>query len=369
LGVFAERSSLPLLQNGQAFWVRPAPGKLLLWLRFGALGVLLPALLLLWPAFGAGHDPVAPAPLLNMTLLLILLANVWMLLIDLWYCLAVREQRHVVAHLIALGMGAGLLLGVRVMTELLDLWLTPIRHGVALLGLLLMFLLTAAAPVCKIWLLREPVIERFVLERGQRRHQPWLEMRLRQTMQARPEAVAPPLLLAELLLLQGRLQEGWTLLRKLAARFPHAWGTWATLGVVALANEHWERAASALSRADELAPRGARGTVHLYLGLALLGVEQPEAAKAAIVRAARWPLPPHLRHYRWFVLLRIGQVQEDSMLMMRAISAIKNAPDDALAFLDWYKGIDRSNLPTLGEDLYEAADWTRHLFNIRRVAT
>ncbi|HEY7126591.1 MAG TPA: hypothetical protein VH540_21815 [Ktedonobacterales bacterium] len=369
LAMFAGRALPPLEQNGQIFWVRQAPKKLLLWLRFGAAVLLLPPLILLWPAFGPGHDSAAPVQLLNVTLLLILLADVWMLLMDLLFGLASRDHRNIVVYLIALGMGLGLVLCVRVVAQLLDAWLTPDGHSVALLGLLLMLLLAAAAPACKMWLLHEPAIERFLLERGNRRDWPWIERRLRLAMQAHPEAAAPPLLLAELLLLQGRLEEGWSLLKHMTARFPDAWGGWAALGAVALENEQWERAASALARADELAPRGARGTVHLNLGLALLGVEQARAAKEAILRAGRWPLPPHLRHYRWFLLMRIGQVQDEPVLITRAINSVKNFPGDAWAFLAWYDDLDRSNLPTLGEDLYEAADWTRHLLKIRRVAT
>ncbi len=364
-----ERALPPLVQNGQLFWARQAPKKLLLWLRFGAGVLLLPPLILLWPTFGPGHDPAAPVQLLNVTLLLILLADVWVLLMDLLFGLASRDTRTIVVYLIALGMGLGLVLGVRVVAQLLDAWLTPGGHTVALLGLLLMLLLAAAAPAAKIWLLHEPVVERFLLEHGPRRDWPWVERRLRRALQSAPQAVAPPLLLAELLLRQGRLGEGWSLLKKVTARFPDAWGGWAALGAVALENEQWERAASALARADELAPRGARGTVHLNLGLALLGVEQPKAAKEAVLRAGRWPLPPHLRHYRWFLLLRIGQIEDEPVLITRAIHSVRDFPGDAWAFLEWYDSLDRSNLPTLGEDLYEAADWTRHLLNIRRVAT
>lgn len=162
----------PLVQNGQIFWAQPAPKKLLTWLRFSSVVLLLPALVMLWPAFGPGHTPAAPVQLLNVSLLLILLANVWMLLMDLLFCLASREHRHIVAYLIALGVGSGLVLCARVLAELLDVWLTPISHIVALLGLLLMLLLAAAAPVCKIWLLHEPVVERFLLERGNRRTGP-----------------------------------------------------------------------------------------------------------------------------------------------------------------------------------------------------
>jgi hypothetical protein len=369
LAVFDERPLPPLVQNGQIFWVQPAPKKLLRWLRFGSVVLLLPVLILFGPAFGAGHDPAAPTQLLNLAVLLILLANVWTLLVDLLFCLASREQQHMVTYLIALCVGVGAVLGVRVVAGLLDAWLTPDGHALAQLGLLLMLLLTAAVPVFKVYLLREPVIERFLLEHGNPQNRYRIERRLRRMMQRAPEAAAPPLLLAELLLLQGRLREGWNLLTKITARYPQAWGGWAALGVVALENEDWKQAVWALGQADELAPRAARGAVHLNLGLALLGVERPGAAKKAIVRAERWPLPPHLRHYRRFLLMRIGQLEDDPLLILRATNAVKSFPGDAWAFLGWYERLDCSALPTIGEDLHEAADWTRHLLKIRRVAT
>ena len=50
--------------------------------------------------------------------------------------------------------------------------------------------------------------------------------------------------------------------------------------------------------------------------------------------------------------------------MLSASNDAKRHPKDRFAFLDWYETLDRSRAPSLGEDLYEANDWTRHLLGI-----
>jgi hypothetical protein len=356
-----ERSGLPL------FWVTLAGGRRVGWLRYGPLLLFLVLLPFLFNTFfGPGHDPDGPASGLRDTALLVIGLNGWMLLIGLIYRRASRSRRFVRSHLIAWGVSAALALLVYGGALLLDALFSPSGHFFAVQGFFVVLLTLLASPAVLSYLLAEP--PGFLWQRWRAHEGEWEEIEgpLRSVVDSYPRTLRPALLLLESLLVQGKRDEARRLLKLLVARHPESWGVWAAVGCLALEEEHWDRALAALKRADRLAPRAAQGGIRLNLGLALLGVGDLEAGTLEIDEAGRRLLPPHARQFRRFMLMRIGQLQQKPGLMLRASNEARQYPKDSFAFLAWYETLDRSRSPTLAEDLYEAADWTRHLLGIRQ---
>jgi tetratricopeptide (TPR) repeat protein len=362
-----DESGLPdAPESGLIFWVTPG-NRRVTWLRYSGLILLLPVLYLLFTSFSGAYAPDAPAHALLYTASLVILIRGWMLVIDLVYRLPSRALRFVQGYLIAFGITALLALSVCGMAWLLDVFLSPTGHFFALQGMFVILLTLCVAPIALIILHQEPLSYYWQAFRASDGAWADIEEPLRVMLHKHPDALRPALLLLETLLRLNQRDEARGLLRRLLAAHPQAWGGWAALGALALEDEQWERAIKALKRARSLAPRMAQGSLQLSMGLALLGAGDLDGGYQEIDRARRRSLPPHLRHFIWFMLMRIGQVQQDPGLMLRANNAVKASPKDAHAFLTWYATLDRSQAPTLAEDLYEAADWTRHQLGIRQV--
>lgn len=355
-----ERSSLPL------FWVTLAGGRSVGWLRYGPLLLFLPLLLSFNIFFSPGHDPDGPASGLRLAVVLVIALSGWILLSGLIYRLPSRSRGFLRSHLIAWGAGAALALLVYGIVLVLDTFFSPSGHFFAVQGFFVILLTFLAAPVALSFLLAEP--PGFYWQRWRAHEGEWesIEGPLRGVVDSYPRALRPALLLLESLLMQGKRDEARHLLKLLVARQPESWGVWAALGSLALEEEQWERALAAFKKACRLAPRAAQGGIRLNLGLALLGAGDLEAGTLEIDQAGHRPLLPHARQFRRFLLMRIGQLQQNPGLMLRASNDARQHPKDSFAFLAWYETLDPSRSPALAEDLYEAADWTRHLLGIRQ---
>ncbi len=354
-----ERGGLPLL------WVTLAGGRRLLWWRYGPLLFLLLLLIAFQSFFGPAHGPEGPALGLAYACLTVIVLRGWMLAVDLVYRLASRERRMMLAHVASFGATASLALLVCLLALLLDELFSPSGHFFAVQGFFVILLTFWTAPIVFSILAYEPPGYYWQRSRVREGHWGTAAIHLRSILESYPLTLRPALLLVEVLLLQGRDNEARRLLKQITLRHPQAWGGWAAVGTLALEEEQWERAVEALERAYRLAPWAARGGVQLNLGLALLGAGDLEGGLWEIERAGRRLLPPHLRHFRRFLLMRIGQILNDPGRMLYATNEVRRCSQDAFSFLDWYETLDRSRAPTLAEDLYEAADWTRHLLGIR----
>src|SRR5579859_7694231 len=355
-------------QSGLIFWVTPQ-NRRVTWLRYVPLLLLVAFLATLSSYFSGGYAPDAPAQALMQASLVVIIMRGWMLLVDLVYRLPSREPRYLTSYLIAFGLTVLLAFLLRFIALLLDDWFSPTGHFFALQGVFAVLLTLAVAPITLGILHQEPLSYYWLLVRRGEADWPGIETDLRRVLARRPGALRPTLLLVEALLRQDQRDEARGLLKYLITIHPYAWGGWAALGALALEDEDWDRAAAALERAHRRAPRSAHGSLRLGIGLALLGMGRLDEGYQEIDQARGRSLPPHLRHFLWFMLMRIGQVAKDPGLMLQANRAVKEHPKDARAFLAWYETLDRSHSPTLAEDLHEAADWTRHLLGIRRVIT
>ncbi len=353
-------------QSGLIFWVTPQDRRVI-WLRYAPLLLLVAFLAMLSSHFSGGYAPDAPTQALMQACLVVMIVRGWMLLIDLVYRLPSREPRFLTGYLIAFGLTVVLAFLLRFVAGLLDDWFSYSGHFFALQGVFAILLTLAVAPITLGILHREPLSYYWLVMRRGEGDWASIETSLRHILARRPGALRPTLLLLEALLRQNQRDEARGLLKYLITAHPYAWGGWAALGTLALEDEEWEKAAAALKRACRLAPRSARGGLQLNCGLAVVGLGKLEEGYQEIDHAARRALPPHLRHFHWFMIMRIGQVAKDPGLMLQANRAVKEHPKDARAFLAWYETLDRSHALTLAEDLYEAVDWTRHLLGIRRV--
>ncbi len=362
-----EQELAPAPQGGLIFWVE-ASSRRVVWLRCGALLALLPFLIALPGFFSGPYAPDAPARALAIACFLVILISIWMALVDAVFRLPARSLAYARSYLAGFALTVLLALALWMVALLLDRQLTPSNHFFASQGVFAVLLTLAVAPITRSILLHEPLI--YYWHRARRGDADWrvIEADMRRALARRPEALRPGMLLLEALLHEHRREEAKQWLAYLINTHPRAWGVWAALGALTLEEEQWERAGGALKRAYRLAPVSARGGLHVCLGLAYLGVGLLDQGFEELERARRHSLPPHLRHFVWYMLMGIGQVQKDPVLMLRATEAARQRPKDALAFLAWYATLDRSRAPTLGEDLYGAADWTRHLLGLRRVA-
>jgi tetratricopeptide (TPR) repeat protein len=353
--------------GGLIFWIE-ASSKRAVWLRYGALLVLPPFLLVLPTFFSGPHAPDAPAQALGLAFFLVLIISAWMSLADVVFRLPARSLVFARSYLIGSALAVLLALVLWMAALLLDQQITPTGHFFAVQGVFAILLTLVVPPIARSMLLHEPLT--YYWHRMQRGEADWrvIETDMRRVLARHPAALRPGMLLLEALLRQGKREEARNWLAYLVNTHPRAWGVWAALGALGLEEEQWERAGGALKRAYRLAPVAARGSLHLCLGLSYLGVGMLERGFAELEQARRQSLPPHLRHFVWYMLMGIGQVQQDPLLMLQATQSARRRPKDARAFLAWYATLDRSHLATLGEDLYDAADWTRHLLGIRRVA-
>ncbi len=353
-----ERSGLPL------FWVRLAGSKRLAWMRYGPLLLFLPLLAFFTNFFGPGHDPGGPADGLLAACLVVIGVRGVLLLVDLVYRLASRERRMVLSHLVSVGVTCGLALLVCLVALLLDAVFSPTGHFFAVQGFFAILLTFWAAPVVFSIMASEP--PGFYWQRWRAQEGRWREIEgpMRGVVEAHPNALRPALLLLEALLEEGERVEPVRMLKQMTSRHPRAWTGWAALGALAMEEEQWEKAIVAFRKAYRLAPRAAQGGILLNQGLALLGADDLEGGYSKIEQAGRRLLPPHLRHFRRFLLMRLCQVLRDPGGMLSASNDAKRHPKDCFAFLDWYETLDRSRAAALGEDLYEANDWTRHLLGI-----
>ena len=352
-------------QNGLIFWVT-ASSKRVTWLCYGVLFLLLPFLVALPTFFSGPHPPEAPAQALGLASFLVVFICAWMTLVDLLFRLPARSAAFVWSYLISFGLTVLLTVGAYVVSLLLDQAITPTGHYYAVQGVFFILLMLCIAPITRGIILHESVTYYWhELHRGDEN---WsiVETDMRRILARHPNALRPGLRLLEALLHQNKREEGRTFLAYLINLHPRAWGVWAALGALALEDEQWERAGGALKRAYRLAPLGARGGLHLSLGLAFLGAGNLDRGFEELELARRRSLPPHLRHFIWYMLMGIGQVQKDPGLMLHATETVKQHPKDAYAFLEWFATLDRSRSATLGEDLYSAADWTRHVLGIRQ---
>jgi tetratricopeptide (TPR) repeat protein len=365
--MYYESDLAPPKQSGPIFWVPLVKGRGISRLRSGILILVVVLLVSLYASFGAGHTPDAPAEALAAASLVVIVIRLWTLLIDLVYYLDSRERRYVMAYLIALGLTVALALLVRFTALLLDSLFSPTGHFFALQGCFAVLLTLLVAPITLSILHREPPGYFWVRLRLSDGDWASAEAPLRRILGRYPQTLRPALLLLECLLRQGKREEAEGLLKYLTRLHPKAWGGWAAWGTLALEDEDWEQAARLLLEACRLAPRAAQGALRLNLGLALLGVGQLEQGRWEIEYALRHGLPPHLRQFSWFMLMRIGQVLQDPGTMLHISRTAKHHPAEGHAFLNWFETLDRSHAPTLAEDLYEALDWTRHLLGIRIV--
>jgi len=358
-----EMASAP--HSGLIFWVA-ASSRRAAWLCYGALFLLLPFLGALPTFFSGPYAPDAPAQALRLAAFLVLFICGWMSLADMLFRLPEHSARFVGGYLIAFGLTALLALACCLGALLLDRMVTPTGHFFAVQGVFAILLMLLVAPITRGILFHEPLTYHW--HRARRGDDDWgvIETDMRHILARHPAALRPGLLLLEALLHQNRREEARTLLAFLIDQYPNAWGVWAALGAVSLEDEQWERAGGALKRAYRLAPLTARGGLHLSLGLAYLGAGKLDKGFEELEQARRQWLPPHLRHFIWYMLMGIGQVQKDPGLMLHATQMVKQHPKDARAFLEWYATLDRSHSATLGEDLYSAADWTRQLLGIRQ---
>ncbi|HLW00910.1 MAG TPA: hypothetical protein VKT82_19780 [Ktedonobacterales bacterium] len=361
-----EKEPVSTPHSGLIFWVAAASRRAA-WLCYGALFLLLPFLGALPTFFSGPHAPDAPAQALGLAAFLVIFITGWMSLVDMLFRLPERSARFVAGYLIAFGLTTLGALACYVGALLLDRLVTPTGHYFAVQGAFAILLMLAVAPITRGLLFHEPLTYYWHVAR--RSDDDWsvIETDMRHILARHPAALRPGLLLLEALLHQNQREEARTLLAYLINQHPRAWGVWAALGAVALEDEQWERAGGALKRAYRLAPLTARGGLHLSLGLAYLGAGKLDKGFEELEQARRRWLPPHLRHFIWYMLMGIGQVQKDPGLMLQATQTVKQHPKDALAFLEWYATLDRSHSATLGEDLYGAADWTRQLLGIRQV--
>lgn len=362
-----EQELAPAPQGGLIFWVE-ASSRRVVWLRYGALFVLLPFLLALPTFFSGPHAPDAPAQALAITFLIVILISAWMSLVDALFRLPARSLAFARSYLVGFALTALLALALWMVALHLDQQITPSGHFFAVQGVFAILLTLVVAPITRSILLHEPLT--YYWHRAQRGDTDWsvIETDTRRMLARHPTALRPGMLLLEALLHQHRREEAKNWLAHLINTHPRAWGVWAALGALTLEEEQWERAGGALKRACRLAPVSARGGLHICLGLAYLGAGMLAKGSEELEQARRHSLPPHLRHFVWYMLMGIGQVEKDPVLMLRATQAVKRRPKDALAFLAWYATLDRSHAPTLGEDLYGAADWTRHLLGLRQIA-
>ena len=353
-----ERSGLPL------FWVTLAGGTRLAWLRFGPLLLFLPLLVSFNSFFGPGHDPNGPSIGLLLACLVVVGVRGVMLLVELVYRLPSRGRRMVLSYLISLGVTCGLALLLCLVALLLDAVFSPSGHFFAVQGFFAVLLTFWAAPVVFSILASEP--PGFYWQRWRAREGSWhgVEGPLRGVVDAHPDALRPALLLLEALLEEGERVEPIRMLKQITSRHPKAWGAWAALGTLAMEEEHWEKAISAFRKAYRLAPRAAQGGILLNQGLAMLGAGDLTGGYSKIEQARRRLLPPHLRHFRRFMLMRLCQVLREPGGMLSMSNEAKRYPKECFAFLEWYETLDRSRSTTLGEDLYEANDWTRRLLGI-----
>lgn len=351
-------------QGGLIFWPT-ADSRRTVWLRYGALFLLLPFFAFLPSFFSGSYAPGAPAQALLIACSLVIFISGWMVLVDVLFRLPTRSAPFVRGYFIAFGLTIVPALLLYVGALLLDQQISPSGHFFAVQGVFAILLMLGVAPITLSILHHEPLTYRWHRLRGS---DDWaiIETDMRRILARHPTALCPALLLLEALLHQGQRDEARQVLAYLLNIHPRAWGAWAALGALALEDEQWERAGGALKQARRLAPLTARGGLHLCLGLALLGAGQLDSGYWELEQARRRSLPPHLRHFAWYMLMGIGQVQKDPGLMLRANRAVKQRPKDALAFLEWYATLDRSHSAALAEDLYGAADWTRHLLGIRR---
>ncbi|HEY7350886.1 MAG TPA: hypothetical protein VH599_21425 [Ktedonobacterales bacterium] len=362
----AENEVAPSPRSGLIFW-QTAESRRILWLRYGVLLLLVIFLAALSSFFSGPHGPDAPAQALGIASFLVVFMCGWMLLVDVLFRIPSRTAPFVRGYLIAFGLTALLALTFCFVALLLDQAITPTGHFFALQGVFAILLTLGVAPITLSILHHEPFTYYWhTLRRGD---DDWaiIEADMRRVLTRHPAALRPGLLLVEALLHQGQRDDARSLLAYLINTHPRAWGVWAALGAMALEDEQWERAGGALQRARRLAPLTAQGGLRMCLGLALLGAGRLDKGCWELEQARRRPLPPHLRHFTWYMLMGIGQVQKDPGLMLHARETVRGRPKDARAFLEWYATLDRSHLATLGEDLYGAADWTRHLLGIRQV--
>lgn len=353
-----EQSGLPL------FWVRLAGGTRLAWMRFGPLLFFLPLLAFFNSFFGPGHDPNGPSSGLLLACMAVIGVRGLMLLVELVYLLPSRGRRVVLSHLIAPGAACGLALLVCLVALLLDALFSSSGHFFAVQGFFVILLTFWAAPIVFSIMASEP--PGFYWQQWRAREGSWREVEgpLRGVVDAHPDALRPALLLLEALLEEGERVEPGRILKQITSRHPKAWGVWAALGTLAMEEEQWEKAISAFRKAYRLAPRAAQGGILFNQGLALLGVGDLEAGYNKIEQAGRRLLPPHLRHFRRFMLMRLCQVLHDPGGMLSASDDAKRHPKEGFAFLEWYETLDRSRSTTLGEDLYEANDWTSRLLGM-----
>lgn len=352
--------------GGLIFWVETS-SKRVAWLHYGALFLLLLFLLALPTFFSGPRPPEAPSQALGLASLLVVLITGWMSLTGAFLRFPARTAAFTSSYLIAFGLTVLLTGAAYGGSWLLNQLITPTGNYFAVQGVFLILLMLLIAPITRSILLHEP--PSYYWHELRRGDDDWVivERDMRHIIAHHPAALRPALLLLEALLHQGKREEARSFLAYLINLHPRAWGVWAALGALALEDEQWERAGGALKRAYRLAPLTARGGLHLGLGLAHLGAGHLDRGFEELERARRYPLPPHLRHFTWYMLMGIGQVQKDPGLMLRATQNVKQRPKDAEAFLAWYATLDRSHSATLSEDLYGAADWTRHLLGIRQV--
>lgn len=352
--------------SGLIFWIS-ASSKRVAWLRYGVLFLLLPFLVSMPGFFSGAYSPDAPDLALGLASFLVVFITGWTSLTDALFRLPARTVGLVVNYLIAFGLTVVLTLILYGGSLLLDHLITPSGHYFAVQGVFAILLMLCVAPITRSILLHEPL--NYYWHELHRGEENWtaIEHDMSQHLARHPAALRPGLLRLEALLHLGRREEARSYLAYLISLHPRAWGVWAALGGLAMEDEQWERAGGALKRAYRLAPLTARGSLHLSLGLAHLGAGHLERGTQELEQAQRRWLPPHLRHFIWYMLMGIGQVQKDPGLMLQATENVKQRPKDAQAFLAWYATLDRSHAATLGEDLYGAADWTRHLLGIRHV--
>ncbi len=361
-----DETNMASTHSGLIFWVS-ASSRRAAWLCYGALFLLLPFLGALPTFFSGPHAPDAPAQALGLAAFLVIFISGWMSLADMLFRLPERSARCVAGYLLAFGLTVLGVLACYFGALLLDQSLTPTGHFFAAQGVFVILLLLFVAPITRSILFHEPLTYHWHAARRGEADWSVIETDMRHILKRHAAALRPGMLLLEALLRQNRREEARPFLAYLIRQHPRAWGVWAALGALALEDEQWERAGGALKRAYRLAPLTARGGLHLSLGLAYLGAGKLDKGFEELEQARRHSLPPHLRHFIWYMLMGIGQVQKDPVLMLQATQMVKDHPQDALAFLDWYATLDRSHSATLGEDLYNAADWTRHVLGIRQV--
>jgi tetratricopeptide (TPR) repeat protein len=361
-----EQESVATPHSGLIFWVA-ASSRRAAWLCYGALFLLLPFLGALPTFFSGFHAPEAPAQALSLAAFLAIFISGWMSLADMLFRLPERSAHCVAGYLIGFGLTVLGALALYVSAVLLDRLVTPSGHFFAVQGVFAILLMLVVAPITRSILFHEPLT--YYWHTARRGDDDWgvVEADMHHILNRHPDALRPGVLRLEALLHLNQREEARTLLAYLINKHPRAWSVWAALGALSLEDEQWERAGGALKRAYRLAPLSARGGLRLSLGLAYLGAGKLDKGFEELEQARRQSLPPHLRHFIWYMLMGIGQVQKDPGLMLQATQTVKEHPKDALAFLEWYATLDRSHSATLGEDLYSAADWTRQLLNIRQV--